>query len=267
METQESKKLLGRAELKKYFRNGQVPSEIHFGYLIDSAVIKSDDGISKDDENGYIISPAASSKRLITFFGSMDRQDPFFNLERDSEKSTSLKFQSGLITNDKCEQDNASFFFHQNGNFGIGTRAENNLKLEVNGFIGSKGRVGTFKQGMVPANGKWHPVIESLDNCQAFEIIARTGKKGAGKFSLIHATALSTFGNSNNKIKKTHAYFGLFWNKLNLRWKGTTHNYSLELRSNRNFGKGVNIHYNISKLWDDEMFLPEECYNSMEPIK
>jgi hypothetical protein len=261
MGSQENKKLFGRAELKKYFRNGQVPTETHFGYLIDSAIIKHDDGISKDEENGYIISPLASSKRLITFYGNMDRVEPYFYVEKDSQKSASLKFQSGKIEEGRQGTDDNSFFLHQNGNLGIGKRSDNKLKLDVNGFTGSTGRTGTYKADTVPADGQWHTIVEGLNNCQAFEVVARTGKRGTGKFSLMHAIAMATYGNSHSKIKKTNAYFGFFWNKLNLRWKGTTYNYSLQLRSNRNFGKGVDIYYNITRLWDDELFLPEDYYH------
>jgi hypothetical protein len=261
MAEMDSKKLYGRAELKKYFRNGQIPSEIHYGYLIDSVIVQHDDGISKDEENGYVISPIASSKRMITFYKSMDRLEPYFFVDKDGLESPSLKFIPGTATGSEKEQDRSSVFFHQNGSVGVGKRSDSILKLEVDGFIGAKGRVGTYARGKVKADGKWHPVIEGLDNCQAFEIMARTGKKGSGKFSIMHAIALSAFGRSSSKITKTRAYYGFFWNKLNLRWRGTTHNFSLELRSNRNFGKDVEIFYNISQLWDDESFLPEDQFH------
>jgi hypothetical protein len=268
MGAQENKKLFGRAELKKYFRNGQVPTETHFGYLIDSVIIKHDDGISKDEENGYIISPLASSKRLITFYGNMDRVEPYFYVEKDNQKSASLKFQSGKIEADRTGTDDNSFFLHQNGNLGIGKRADNKLKLDVNGFAGSEGRAGTYKADKVPANGVWHTIIPDLDNCHAFEIVARTGKRGSGKFSLMHAIALCTYGHSRSKIRKTNAYFGFFWNKLNLRWKmNSTHNYELQLRSNRNFGNDVDIYFNVTKLWDDELFLPEDYYHTKKTDK
>lgn len=260
MAQEENKKLHGRAELKKFFRNGQIPTETHFAYLIDSAIIKLDDGISKDEENGHIIAPIGSSQKLMTFYKNMDRLEPFFYVEKDIQESPSLKFQSGITGDGSQGEEETSFFFHQDGRLGIGKRSQPNIKMDVNGFAASKGRMGTFKSGKVPANGKWQPIAEGLDNCQALEIVARTGKKGSGKFSIMHAIALSAYGRSNCKIRKTCAYFGLFWNKLNLRWRGDTHNYSLELRTNRNFGQNIDIYYHITQLWDDELFLPEDCY-------
>jgi hypothetical protein len=260
MAQEENKKLHGRAELKKFFRNGQVPTENHFANLIDSAIIKLDDGISKDEENGQIIAPIGPSQRLITFFKNMDHLEPFFYIEKDIQESPSLKFQPGIAADSPRDEEETSFYFHQDGRMGIGKRSQPNIKLDINGFTASKGRIGTFRNGKVPADGKWHPIAEGLDNCQALEIVARTGKKGSGKFSILHAIALSTFGLSNCKIRKTCAYYGLFWNKLNLRWRGDTHNYSLELRTNSNFGNSADIYYHIGQLWDDGLFLPEEDY-------
>jgi hypothetical protein len=260
MDGQIRKKTFGRAELKKHFKNGQIPTETHFAYLIDSVIVQQDDGVSKDEENGYIISPLGSSSRLITFYKGMDQLEPFFYVDRDNQQSSSLRFTSGIAEPNEKSKDEASTFFHQDGSVGIGKRCSPELKAEVNGFMGMEGRKGTYKHGVVPADGKWHKIVEGLDNCQAFEVMARTGKKRTGKFSIMHAIALSAFGKSSSSIKKTRAYFGFFWNKLNLRWGGTTHNYWLELRSNRNYGGGINISYNVTKLWDDELFLPKEEY-------
>lgn len=260
MERQVRKKTFGRAELKKYFKNGQIPTETNFADLIDSVIVQQDDGVSKDEENGYIISPLGSSNRLITFYKGMDQLEPFFYVDRDNHRSSSLRFTSGIAKPDEKSRDQASTFFHQDGSVGFGKQCSPELKTEVNGFAGMEGRKGTYRHGFIPADGKWHEIVEGLDNCQAFEVMARTGKKGTGNFSIMHAIALSAFGRSKGSIRKTRSYYGFFWNRLNLRWKGTTHNYRLELRSNRNYGSGTNIFYNVSKLWDDELFLPQEEY-------
>jgi hypothetical protein len=260
MDKEIRKKIYGREELKKYFRNGQIPTETHFAYLIDSVIVQQDDGVSKDEENGYIITPLGSSSRLMTFYKGMDRREPFFYVDRDINQSSSLRFTSGTAASDEKKRDDASTFLHQDGSVGFGTRCDPDLKAEFKGFVGMEGRKGTYRHGSVPADGQWHKVAEGLDNCQAFEVMARTGKKRSGKFSIMHAIALSAFGKSSSSIRKTRAYYGFFWNKLNLRWTGTTHNFSLELRANRNYGKGVNIYYNITKLWDDELFSEKEEY-------
>lgn len=263
-----NKKLYGRAELKKYFKNGQVPSETHYEYLIDSMINQQEDGFSKDDENGFIVSPV-ENKKLMTFFRNVDRGEPFFFIKRDEQESASLRFQSGAGNPDDAFLD-SSFFFHQDGRLGLGKRSDLHYKLEVNGFIGSAGRTGTYKTGTVKANGEWHPIVQNLDNCQAFEVVARTGKNKSGKFALMHAIALSTFGRSHSRIRKTNAWYGFFWNKLNLRWKSYgTHHFELQLRTNRNYGSDVWIYYNVTKLWDDELFLPKDkdhYYQKKQPV-
>jgi hypothetical protein len=190
----------------------------------------------------------------------MDLVEPFFYVDRDNHQSSSLRFTSSISDKDQWTQDEVSTFLHQDGKIGIGKRCSDDLKTEVKGFLGMEGRKGTHCYGKVAADGKWHKIVEGLDNCQGFEIMARTGKKGSGKFSIMHAIALSAFGNAKGGIRKTTSYFGFFWNKLNLRWRGTTHNYWLEIRTNRNYGTGVDIFYNVGKLWDDELFLPQDEY-------
>lgn len=78
--------------------------------------------------------------------------------------------------------------------------------------------------------------------------------------ALLHATALAAYGGAHNRISQRCAHYGFFWNKIKLRWKGGTHNYALQLRSNSNYGEGVEIFYNITRLWSDELFMPEEYY-------
>lgn len=253
-------KIFSREDLKRFFRNGEIPTENHFSNLIDSTINKQDDGFSKDDENGLIISSRGSSKKFVTLYKNIDDLNPFFYIEKDEREIGALRFTPSGDKNEEKEEEN-SFFFHENGSVGIGTRSNEEFKLKVNGFVGLQGRVGTYAQGQVPSDGSWHSIIEGLDNCQAFEIIARTGKKGFGKFAILHAHALSAFGKSSNRIRKVSAHYGSFWNKIGIRWKSKgTHDYSLQLRTNRNYGKDVFIHYKVSKLWDDEMFLPEAYY-------
>lgn len=69
----------------------------------------------------------------------------------------------------------------------------------------------------------------------------------------MHAHALSTFGKSHHKIRKTQAHYGWFWNKIDIRFTGSTYNYKLQLRTRSNYGPGHMINYHITKLWDANM--------------
>ena len=245
----------GREELKKFFRNGNLPSEQHFTYLIESMVNKEDDGFCKDESNGLHLSASGAAGRLITFYTGIDEMYPLFYVDKGSQELRGLQLHYAGGPEDMKADEN-SFFLQEGGRLGIGKHAAERLKLDVKGSVGMEGRMGTFRQKpgdcTVRADGKWYPILEGLDRCQAFEVMARTGVSGSGRFAMMHAIALSAYGHSRGRIRRTCARNGLFWNKLKLRWRGSTHNYALELRSNSNFGTGVMIHYSITRLWDDE---------------
>ena len=268
----------GREELKKLFENGSIPSQNDFGFLIDSAINKQDDGFSKSDEEGFIIAGSNEFNKLVSFYKTMDDLEPFFSMGVYQEKESSFVI-SPFIADSEANNSTApvntettrpvagegieskSFFFHPNGKLGIGKIADDKYKVDVNGFTASEGRIGTYKRGMVPADGKWHAIIANMDNCQAFEVIARTGKVGTGRFAILHAFAVSAFGGrAKSKIRKASSYYGFFWNRLHLKFTGTTHCYSLMMRTGRNYGQDINIYFNITKLWDDENFMPQGCY-------
>lgn len=259
MNSGENSKICNRQDLKKFFRNGEIPSENHFHSLIDSTINKHDDGFLKDEEDGIVISASPSSGRFISFYKDIDDLEPFFVVEKDDVKPESLIFKP--ISDNKSDTNKEDFVFDANGSLGLGKKSDKKYKLDVKGFGGMEGRIGTFKQGWVPANGKWQTIVDKLDNCQAFEVVARTGLKGKGRFAILHAYALSTYGKSRNRIRRTSAHYGFFWNKLRIRWKSNhTHDYELQIKTNSNYGDDVKIYFTIGKLWDDALFLPEEYY-------
>ena len=322
----------GREDLKKKFQNGKIPSAIDFSKLIHSTVNKLDDGFIKEDKNGFVFVPSSPDDKILSFRKRISDKNIFFSIQTDPEKKapTNEDIQTApgdrsldntgdemidlddeylkLIPGSDNDQntDEKSFFFHKNGNLGIGKICKPNLKLEVNGFLSVEGRIGCFesetappqesrdqpisfwsklwnyifakkenkeirearKPGQASADGQWHMIICGLDNCNAFEIIARCGRidryKKNGKFAMLHAIALSSFG--MGKINKTSSYFSPtwsflnFWNKIDLKWKGTTHNYSLWIRTNSYYGKDEQIFYRITKLWDDKYFTGKGYY-------
>jgi hypothetical protein len=252
-------KILRRKELEDLFKDGAIPQEADFRFLINSMINKQDDGFSKNETNGFEVKiTGLSSQKFISLFKDVNDPEIFFSLEKD-EKDTAIVLSPGAGNNQETPAAENSFFFGKDGKMGIGKKAEENFKLEINGFVGMKGRIGTYKAGQIDADGQWHTILEGLDNCNGFEVLARAGKKGTGKFALLHAIALATFGHSKGRIRKTSSHFGFFWNKLNLRWRGNTHNYSLQLKSNSNYGNNTKISYRITQLWDDETF-EEDTY-------
>jgi hypothetical protein len=341
---------IGREVLNKKFENGKIPTQDDFWDLTNSMVNKLDDGFRKDPDYGFMFIPSGSD-RIVSFKKKIDDTNIFLSFEKDLNKPGSENEQSPAsdtgdtdnntinyddLNNYECMRINPvdhssddphglrSFYFHTNGNLGIGKKATSDYhKLEVNGFLASAGRVGTYnateeppqlrenekgprsfldriwetlfskkgakgksanesaekearKPGQVPADGKWHKIVDGLDNCNAFEVIARCGKVNrankTGKFALLHAIAVSSFG--MGKIKKTSSHFSPtwsflnYWNKINLKWHGDTHDYSLWIRTNSFYGerKGNDaveveqIFYRITKLWDDKSFTEKDYY-------
>jgi len=93
MDNKDYNKAYGRAELKKKFQNGNIPSETHFSSLIDSMINKQDDGFSKDEENGFVIKSIGSSSRLLSLYKNINDLSPFFIFEKDEKENTSLKLK------------------------------------------------------------------------------------------------------------------------------------------------------------------------------
>lgn len=247
--------LLSRRTLKNFFRRGSFPTEVNFSDLIDSTINKLDDGFAKTPEDGLSLSPQGSSRKLLSFFENLRDKSPawYFTLSQD-KRAKGLSFEDG---------DGASaLFLKKGGAVGIGTIFPAH-ELDVNGLVGMKGRIGTYKTGIVSADGQWHTILAELDDLQAFEIMAvARGDKGRGKYAILHAIALSAFGKSRGCIRKSSAYYGWFWNRLKMRWVGDVHNYQLQIKTASHYGldesnKPRKIQFRIAKLWDN----PDELIN------
>jgi len=244
-----------RDQLKDYFKKGKIPTEKHYADLVDSMVNQVDDGFLKNEEFGLNIHSTGKSKTFVSLYSQSNSAEPFFLISKDQARPNNLKLQPYFQGEENAKK---SFYFGANGNLGIGKSADQELKLDVAGFVGMQGRAGSFRSGKLPADGKWYTIVKDLDNCHAYEIMARTGAKGKGKFALMHAIALGIYGKRGSKIKKTRSCYGLFWNHITLRWIGTTHDYALQIRTNSHYGDGVHINFKVTQLWNDHAFLEEK---------
>lgn len=242
-------KLLNRESLKSLFKDGNRPSEKHFSIFIDSMLNKVEDGISKNLDDGLILSlEDAKSKRLMSFFENLENDLPDFTIELNDGESKGL----AITEPDTSDKSTIRLFFQKGGGIGVNTVTPQTT-LDVNGIAGMSSRVGTYILDTVPADGDWHDIVSDLDGCCAFEVVAQVGKEKAGKYALMHAHALSTFGKSKSKINSTQAHYGFWWNKLALRFTGSTYNYSLQIKTRSDYGKGQKIKFHITKLWDNEI--------------
>lgn len=222
--------LLNRQSLINYFKKGSAPSERHFADLIESTVNIVDDGISREGDSGFKLTPVGRSNRLISFYKNFKQVNPEWSINLDNQQAGGLAFQ---------EEENPPLLVLKNGGF-VGVGEENpKSKLDVNGVISSKGRVGTLHVGQVPADGKWYTIVDQLKEPCAYELVVRAdGEKGSGRYALAHVIALNTFGGplSHGTINKTSTYYGSFFNRLRFRWSGDLYDYSLQVKTARHYG-------------------------------
>lgn len=258
-----------RRTLKNYFKSGKLPNEKHFSDLIDSMVNIIDDGFAKTDDDGLKLAPKLGSEdgHLMSFYKNLSDAHPLlqFSLkDKDNTHGISLENSQGdsYLFIKKSETSILSGVDGPgDGNIGI-RNTDPKFELDVNGTVGMKTRIGTYKIGFAPGDGKWHEIvtINALTDggIHAFEIVASiSGEKGKGKYGITHAIAVKAYGKSHSKIRCARGWFGLFFNRIDLRWKSKDiNNYSLEIRTRGHYGmKGTkdfyNIHFHITNLWDE----------------
>jgi hypothetical protein len=226
-----------RAILKNYFLKGNVPKENHFQDFIDSCVNQEDDGIWKKQDEALRIKAEGTDEEILQFYKNVEDMRPTWKMSMRAEDGN-----EGF----NISEEESRLFIETGGNVGIGT-TQPRTKLDVDGYIGMKGRIGFYAHGEIPADGEWHDVITGLNHYNAFEIIAVTGKRGS--HAITHAIAVSAYGNSNPAVSKTQGFYGWMRNKIDIRWAGTYFDYNLQIRTKRNIGDGVFISYNIAKLF------------------
>lgn len=222
--------LLNRQSLLNYFKKGTAPSERHFADLIESTVNIVDDGISREGENGFRITPIGNSNKLISFYKNFKQIKPEWSINLDKDQGNGLSFQQ--------EGEAPLLVMKSGGHLGVGVDNPK-TKLEVNGIVTSKGRIGSLYSGQVPGDGKWYDVIDKIKEPCAFELMFRIdGAQGSGRYALAHVIAVNTFGGkaSNGAINKTGAYYGSFFNRLKFRWTGDLYDYALQVKTARHYG-------------------------------
>lgn len=244
--------ILNRQALKNFFRKGSSPNEMHFSHLIDSMVNIVEDGIGREADAGFRLTPQGYSSKLMSFFENARNTTPSWSFSLNDEGVNGLRINEA--------EEGPRLTFKEGGNIGIGTHNPMH-RLEVKGAAAFDTRVGSFARGAVPGDGQWHDIISGLDALQAFEVVAGIkGRKGSGKYALSHVLAISTYGGrgSRSRIRKTGAAYGSFWNRLRFRWHGDIHDFSLQVKTRRHFGLQEDtgmpfpINFHVTRLWSEE---------------
>jgi hypothetical protein len=245
--------IFNRSTLKGFFSKGRVPTEVHFSNLIDSTINKIDDGFAKTVDDGLKLAPGGESKKLISFFEDIKQKESSWDLSINPTETI-----KGISFTEK--EGDSRFFISNGGNIGVGTITPS-YKLDIDGTTGLKTRVGTYQsKSAVPADSEWHIVLDDLEGCNSFEIVAKAeGAKKRGKYAMAHAIAVNTHNSVSNKIRVTQAYYGWYWHRIKFRWKRSPNNkYRLEIRTVGHYGTDdknnvIQIKYHISSLWDDRL--------------
>ena len=84
-----------RSTLKKYFKEGALPTSDQFADFIDSTLNMVDEGFDKSTQNGLEISLMEHEKNLISFYRDKAPSDPIWTVSLDPEKDTVLINKTG----------------------------------------------------------------------------------------------------------------------------------------------------------------------------
>lgn len=242
--------IFNRTSLKGFFQKGQAPTEVHFANMIDSMVNKIDDGFAKTSEHGLKLSPVGKSKKLISFYEDIKEKEPLWDISVNLQES-----EKGLSISEGEHQHR--LFFQDGGNIGVDTSIPEN-KLDVNGSIGMKTRIGTFQEkSEVPADAEWHNLFTTKEGCRAFEVVCKVNREESrGKYAMAHCTAVCA--QRKGKVKVTQACYGWFWHRLRFRWRFQDDKAMLQVKTSSHYGadedqKTILIKYHVTSLWDDRL--------------
>jgi hypothetical protein len=252
-----------RDTLRSFFGAGMLPTQDHFGDLVDSMLNMSDEGFRKSAENGLEVSAPPGYDALLSFYRDQDAHAALWSVAFGGQHDQ-LAFKPGGAT--ALREAPPLLALDARGRVGIGT-GEPRHALEVAGTVVCEGRMGSYPPPSPEpalADGEWHDLTGALGGCQAFEVMAGAGQPGGGRFALLHAVALNTFHppaswrdlfSRRRRIRAQGMWFGRRCDQLELRWHGNGGRYAsyrLQVRSKCDYGPGVPIRAMLTRLWGDE---------------
>lgn len=284
-----------RETLRKFFAAGQMPTQEHFGDLIESTLNLRDEGFGKTPEHGLQVVSAPGRAALLSLFSGRDPANPVWALHHGAE-GDALQWVAGpgqqrqaaavlslLPAQDAPPTAEGAAALPLPPRVGINNAAPRHA-LDVAGTLASEGRLGSFRDHVaaaLPANGQAHTLIDRLSGCQAFEIMAGVGAEGTGRYALLHAVALNTFNPvvqwwqrlwppaRRRGIRMTQAHYGRRCDRIDLWWEGghgKDAEYRLRLRTGCDYGPQVMVRASVTRLWLDPLMSGSRGGNGPEAL-
>lgn len=230
-----------RKTLKEYFSYGKLPTQEDFHDLIDSMLNMLDEGFDKSADNGLKIAQIGREGKLMSFYRNIDVLSPIWSIGLRSEGEA----PDDLIVGGSADPAAVTLHFPTPE-----AGADAPFEFRIAGTLASCGRRGETGTLPAPADGAWHDITPPLDGCHAFEIMAGVGKAKSGKYAIMHAFALNAF-NGKSHIAYHQAHYDSRCDRLELRWCGEPHAYTLQLRTGSAYGEGIRAQYSLTRLWFD----------------
>ncbi len=250
-----------RETLRGFFSAGMLPTQDHFGDLIESMLNMDDEGFRKSADNGVEISTPQGYDALMSFYRDDAKHSPVWSVAYG--KGNRLVFNATSVGAAAATEAPPPLALDVRNRVGIGI-AEPRYPLDVAGVIASDGRTGRAPRSQPMADGEWHDITDTLRGCQAIEVMAGAGRPNGGRFALLHATALNAYNPGfswldllglRRRIRQQSMWYGRRCDQLELRWSGTSGRdagYTLQVRSKCDYGPGVPIRATLTRLWADD---------------
>lgn len=234
---------VNRETLRGYFGRGKMPVAEHFGDLVDSTLNIMDDGFERTEKNGIQLAPLEDKGPVLEFFCEIQDTEPLWMIEVDK--------RNGCLSVERGGDKQPVLTLYPEG------KVAWHGDLEVEGVLAARSFKGNYHSGEVDADGVWHDITkedgEEKSGCRAYRVIAGCGVPGKGKYALMEATAMHCFGR-RQKIQSLQSWFGIHFNRIQLRWERCGIGWRLQLRTRRNYGMEVKLRFRVTELWDDYYF-------------
>ncbi|MBE3024382.1 hypothetical protein GQ37_013975 [Janthinobacterium sp. BJB1] len=266
-----------RDTLKRYFRHGAMPAQDAFTALIESMLNIVDQQFDKTPTDGLKVGQIGQG-RLLSFYHDIDQKSAIWSVRMETP-GRGLVFGTGGLQ-ERGDTDNAEDAYRRAmelspapGGARFATLADSaepdasRFQLDLQGRVLADGRIGRAVASVL-ANGQWQPITGNLTGCHAFEVMAGTGKKGSGKYALMHAYAVNAFQGGKGDITYHQAHCGSKCSRLELRWTRESpvagDPYRLEIRTGCALDSAgtpderrTRIRVHLTQLWFDPAM--DEC--------